>query len=117
MLERYDYVIVGAGSAGCVLAHRLTEDAGVRVLLLEAGGKADSVRVRMPAAAAELLGAPGDHNWGFWTEPEPHLEGRRLWWPRGKGLGGSSAINAMIYIRGHARDYAQWRQLGLAGWS
>jgi choline dehydrogenase len=116
-MEHFDYVIVGAGSAGCVLAHRLTEDANVRVLLLEAGGKADSVLVRMPAAAVELFSVRGPCNWGFWTEPEPHLEGRRLWWPRGKGLGGSSAINAMIYIRGHARDYGQWSEQGLAGWS
>jgi choline dehydrogenase len=116
-MTQYDYVIIGAGSAGCVLAHRLTEDANVRVLLLEAGGKADSMLVRMPATASDLFSVQGPCNWGFWTEPEPHLGGRQLWWPRGRGWGGSSAINAMVYIRGHARDYDEWRQLGLEGWS
>jgi choline dehydrogenase len=116
-MSEYDYIIIGAGSAGCVLANRLSEDPGNRVLLLEAGGKNDSLLVRMPAGVGELIKAKGVSNWGFWTEPEPHLNNRRLWWPRGKGLGGSSAINGMIYIRGHARDYDQWRQMGLKGWS
>ena len=113
---RYDYVIIGAGSAGCVLANRLSEDPNVRVLVLEAGGKDNSFLIRMPAGVGSLLTVKGDHNWGFWTQPEPNLDGRRLWWPRGKGWGGSSSINGMIYIRGHARDYDQWRQMGLAGW-
>jgi len=110
-------VIVGGGSAGCVLANRLSADPAVSVLLLEAGGRNDGMLVRMPAAVSQLIKNEGQHNWGFWTDPEPHLDGRRLWWPRGKGLGGSSAINGMIYVRGHRRDYDEWRQLGLAGWS
>ncbi len=115
-IERYDYVIIGAGSAGCVLADRLSADPAHKVLLLEAGGKDSSLLVRMPAGVGALITAKGDYNWGFWTEPEPHLNNRRLWWPRGRGWGGSSSINGMVYIRGHARDYDQWRQMGLDGW-
>ncbi|HRE42853.1 MAG TPA: choline dehydrogenase [Terricaulis sp.] len=114
--ERFDYVIVGAGSAGCVLAARLSEDPGVKVALLEAGGKNTSVLVRMPAGVGNLISTPGAFNWGFETEPQKHLNNRRLYQPRGRGWGGSSAINGMIYIRGHARDYDQWRQMGLEGW-
>jgi len=116
MADRYDYIIIGAGSAGCVLAGRLTEDANTKVLLLEAGGKDTSILIKMPAGVGNLIKDKNDSNWGFWTEEEPHLNNRKLWWPRGKGWGGSSSINGMVYIRGHARDYDQWRQMGLTGW-
>ena len=113
----FDYIVIGAGSAGSVLGARLSEDPDCRVLLLEAGGRNGSVLVKMPAGVGTLIKQKSKHNWGFWTEPEPHMDGRRLYQPRGKGLGGSSAINGMVYIRGHPRDYDQWRQLGLEGWS
>ena len=114
-MQTYDYVIIGAGSAGCVLAARLTEDPDVTVLLLEAGGRNDGVLVRMPAGVGELIKSKNASNWGFSTEPEPHLDNRRLWWPRGKGLGGSSSINGMIYTRGHPQDYDEWpREIGRA---
>ena len=112
----FDYVIVGAGSAGCVLANRLSEDANVTVALLEAGGRNNSLLVKMPAGVGQLIANKGVSNWGFETTPQQHLDGRRLYQPRGRGWGGSSAINGMIYIRGHARDYDQWRQMGLTGW-
>ncbi|MGD9979335.1 MAG: choline dehydrogenase [Hyphomonadaceae bacterium] len=114
--DRFDYVIVGAGSAGCVLANRLTEDPSVTVALLEAGGKNESLLVKMPAGVGNLISTTGATNWGFETVPQAFMDGRRLYQPRGRGWGGSSAINGMIYIRGHARDYDQWRQTGLTGW-
>ncbi|MGH8031364.1 MAG: GMC family oxidoreductase [Luteimonas sp.] len=111
----YDYVIVGAGSAGCVLANRLSEDRDVRVLLLEAGGRDWHPFIHMPAGVAKLVGQKGI-NWNYDTAPEPHLDNRRLWWPRGKVLGGSSSINAMCYIRGVPGDYDDWAAQGASGW-
>jgi choline dehydrogenase len=112
--KTYDYIIVGAGSAGCVLAARLTEDLRTRVLLLEAGGAGGAKEIRIPAAFSKLFKTGVD--WNYATEPEPHLHNRRLYWPRGKVVGGSSAINAMIYIRGNRADYDSWRELGNVGW-
>lgn len=105
----YDYIIVGAGSAGCVLANRLSAQAGKRVLLLEAGPSDWHPLIHMPAGIARLVNVRSV-NWNYHTEPEPHLDGRRLWWPRGKTLGGSSSINAMCYIRGVPGDYDRWAQ-------
>jgi len=114
--SHYDYVIVGAGSAGCVLAARLTEDPERRVLLLEAGPNDRSWRIAMPSAVGSLL-CSDRYNWSYLSDPEPGLDGRRLTHPRGRVLGGSSSINGMVYIRGHARDYDGWAAAGLAGWS
>jgi choline dehydrogenase len=115
--ETFDYVVVGAGSAGCVLASRLSEDAGVSVLLLEAGPVDHpwAWQLHMPAALAYPL-QNQRYNWGYWSEPEPHMDRRRIYCPRGRVLGGSSSINGMAYVRGHARDYDRWAQSGLRGW-
>ena len=111
----YDYIIVGAGSAGCVLANRLTEDPCARVLLLEAGGSDSQRLISIPIAFSRLFQSACD--WSYFTDSEPHLEQRKLYWPGGKVLGGSSSINAMIYIRGHQQDYDRWQELGNQGWS
>jgi choline dehydrogenase len=115
MRQVYDYIIVGAGSAGCVLANRLTEDSSAKVLLLEAGSPDKKQEIHVPAAFAKLFKTPLD--WNYETEPEPHLNNRKLYWPRGKMLGGSSSLNAMIYMRGARSDYDGWQSLGNEGWS
>ena len=114
-MTEFDYIIVGAGSAGCVLAHRLSEDPDCSVLLLEAGADDRSLFIRMPTALSIPMNTPR-FNWGYWGQPEPHLDGRRMDCARGKVLGGSSAINGMVYVRGHASDFDQWEAAG-ASWS
>ena len=110
----YDYVIVGAGSAGCVLAARLSEDPDVRVALLEAGGPDTADEIHIPVAFGQLF--RGRHDWDLWTEREPGVDDRHMYLPRGKVLGGSSSMNAMIYIRGNRRDYDDWAANGAEGW-
>jgi choline dehydrogenase len=115
-MNEFDYIVVGAGSAGCVVASRLSEEPGTSVLLLEAGGKDDRLTIAMPLAFLKTLFDP-TLSWGDMSEPEPHLGGRRLWLPRGKVLGGSSSINGMFYMRGHPNDFDTWARLGARGWS
>ncbi|RVT89882.1 GMC family oxidoreductase [Sphingomonas crocodyli] len=115
MLEA-DYVIIGAGSAGCVLANRLSEDPNVSVVLLEAGGKSDTLLVNMPVGSVKLMGNP-DYDWMYLTEPDPSINGRQVLWISGKMLGGGSAINGTIYIRGSKTDYDGWAANGCTGWS
>lgn len=114
MRRVFDYIIVGAGSAGCVLANRLSEDSSVKVLLLEAGVRDTKQEIHIPAAFAKLFKTSLD--WDYETESEPQLNNRRLYWPRGKMLGGSSSLNAMIYMRGAKSDYDHWQALGNEGW-
>jgi len=115
-VSTFDYIIVGAGSAGCVLANRLTEDPDTTVLLIEAGGSDRSIFIRMPTALSIPMNM-ARFNWGFKTQPEPGLDGRRLDCPRGRVLGGSSSINGMVYVRGHACDFDEWEANGASGWS
>lgn len=114
--SRFDYIIAGAGSAGCVLANRLSADPDKRVLLLEAGGRDVNPWIHVPVGYFKTLHNPGT-DWCYRTDPDPGLNGRSLDWPRGKTLGGSSSINGLLYIRGQHRDYDHWRQMGNAGWS
>ncbi|MGY6553127.1 MAG: GMC family oxidoreductase [Wenzhouxiangella sp.] len=116
MAKSYDYIIVGAGSAGCVLANRLSADPTVSVLLLEAGPRDWNPFIHMPAGLAKLVNFTS-LNWNYQTEPEPELHNRRLYWPRGRVLGGSSSINAMCFVRGHRSDYDDWATAGNPGWS
>jgi choline dehydrogenase len=116
MNEEFDYVIVGAGSAGCVLAARLSEDAKNRVALLEYGGSDRSIFIQMPSALSIPMNMQR-YNWGFETEPEPNLDNRRLHTPRGKVLGGSSSINGLVYVRGNPFDFDRWEEEGASGWA
>lgn len=115
MSESYDYVIVGAGSAGCVLANRLTADGTHTVLLLEAGGPDKKREVHIPAAFSQLFRSNLD--WNYDTVPQPPLQNRSIYWPRGRMLGGSSSINAMMWVRGFAADYDEWATLAGPTWS
>src|SRR6202047_4776297 len=116
LMDSFDFVVVGGGSGGCAVASRLSEDPATSVALLEAGGNDDNWVVTTPGALI-LMVAGKVNNWAFDTVPQPGLNGRIGYQPRGKGLGGSSAINAMVYVRGHRSDYDQWASLGNAGWS
>ena len=116
MSESYDYIVVGGGTSGCVLANRLSADPGTRVLLLEAGPRDINPWIHVPGGIFKLIHNPA-WDWCYRTAPEAELAGREIQWPRGKALGGSSSINGMIYIRGQAEDYDHWSQRGNRGWA
>ncbi len=116
MTSGFDFIVIGAGSAGCVLAARLSEDPSVRVLLLEAGPRDRSPWIHLPIGYGKTMWSPR-YNWCFYTDPDPNMNGRRIYWPRGKTLGGSSAINGLIYIRGQHQDYDDWEAQGNPGWN
>lgn len=115
-MTTYDYIIVGAGSAGCILANRLSEDGKTHVALIEAGGSDDSLFIKMPSALAIPMHSKR-FNWGYNSQPEPYLDGRIIPCYRGKGLGGSSSINGMVFVRGHPKDIDEWEMLGAKGWN
>ncbi len=112
----YDYIVVGAGSAGCVIANRITENPDVRVLLVEAGPRDNSLKLKVPAAFIYNY-TSAQHNWMYYTEPDPYMDGQRVFCPRGKVLGGSSSINGLAWVRGHAKDFDRWAEQGLPSWS
>ena len=113
---RYDYLVIGSGSSGGMVAARLSEDPSISVLLLEAGGREGHWTIRMPAATRNnFLGGP--RNWCFSTEPEPWMDNRRIFQPRGKVVGGSSSLNGMVFVRGHREDFNRWEAAGAEGWS
>ena len=114
-MQNADYIVIGSGSAGSALAYRLSEDGRHTVMVLEYGGSDIGPFIQMPAALAWPMSMKR-YNWGYRSEPEPYMNGRRMYCPRGRVLGGSSSINGMAYVRGHARDYDRWAQTGLPGW-
>lgn len=116
MGEKYDYIVIGAGSAGCVLANRLSESGQHKVLLLEAGPEDNYIWIHIPIGYGKTM-FHKSYNWGFYTDPEPSMKDRKIYWPRGRGLGGSSSINGLIFVRGQREDYDHWAQLGNEGWA